>query len=62
MEPKVKVGVVGCGSICGHYFRGCSAFPILDVVAGADLIPERAEAKAKEFGIAKACPVDSQAD
>ncbi len=58
MEAKVRVGVIGCGSICGHYFKGCGAFHILDVVACADLIPERAEAKAEEFGIAKSCPVD----
>ncbi|OPX23302.1 MAG: oxidoreductase [Candidatus Latescibacteria bacterium 4484_107] len=58
METKVKVGVIGCGNISGAYFRGCKAYELLDVVACADLLMERAEAKAEEFGIEKACSVE----
>ena len=54
----VKVGVVGCGNICGIYFETCPKFEILEVVACADLVPERAQAKAAEFSIPKACSVD----
>ena len=50
---QVRVGVIGCGKISGHYFRGCREFPILDVVACADLLPERAREQAEEFGIAR---------
>ena len=37
----------------GHYFRACREFPVLEVVACADLLPERARAQAEEFGIAR---------
>jgi predicted dehydrogenase len=52
---KVKVGIVGCGKISGIYCKAKEVFDILDIVACADLLPERAEAKAKEFGIPRAC-------
>ena len=56
---KVKVGVVGCGNICGIYFdRMINTFEILDVVACADIVPERARAKAEQFKVPKACTVD----
>jgi predicted dehydrogenase len=49
-----KVGVVGCGNISGAYLRSCRMFPVLEVVACADLDVGRAREKAAEFGIAKA--------
>ncbi|MGB9587185.1 MAG: Gfo/Idh/MocA family protein, partial [Armatimonadota bacterium] len=49
MQPA-KVGIVGCGAISGIYFQAGRTFEMLDIVACADLIRERAEAKAKEFG------------
>ncbi|MDH7603162.1 MAG: Gfo/Idh/MocA family oxidoreductase [Armatimonadota bacterium] len=49
MKP-VKVGVVGCGNISGIYFKAGQVFEILDIVACADLIMDRAKAKAEEFG------------
>jgi predicted dehydrogenase len=55
---KTKVGIVGCGNISGIYFKMCRWFEILDVCAAADLVPERAQAKAGQFGVAKACPVE----
>ncbi|MGI6706597.1 MAG: Gfo/Idh/MocA family protein [Clostridia bacterium] len=49
---KVKVGIIGCGNISGIYLQNCSqTFEILDLVACADLIPERAQAKAEEYQI-----------
>lgn len=54
---KVKVGVIGCGNISGIYFKNGKLLEILDIVACSDLYIERAEAKAKEFGIPKACSV-----
>lgn len=53
----VKVGIVGCGAISGLYFQAGRRFEILDIVAAADLIPERAQAKAQEYGVPKACSV-----
>ncbi len=56
---KVKVGVIGCGNISGIYLKNLSQrFEILEVAACADLVMERALARAKEFNIPKACCVD----
>ncbi len=54
----IRVGVVGCGAISNAYFTAKNVFPILDIIACADLFPERAAAKAAEHGIPKACSVD----
>ena len=51
---QLRVGIIGCGKISAAYFKGCREFPILDLVACADLLPERARAQADEFGIARA--------
>jgi predicted dehydrogenase len=57
MEPKVQVGIIGCGNIFNAYVKGCRAFPILDLVACADIDPARAQARATEHG-PKALSVD----
>ncbi len=58
MEPT-NVGIVGCGNISGIYLKNCQqVFENLRVTACADLIAERAAAKAEEFGVAKACSVE----
>lgn len=54
MEP-VKAGVVGCGYISGIYLSNSKIFPSYDVYACSDLVPERAEKRAKEYDIPKAC-------
>ena len=51
----VGVGVLGCGDVSGKYFRGMKPFDVLDVVACADVDPQRARASAEAFGIARAC-------
>jgi len=58
METPVKVGVIGCGNISGAYFRGCKPYGILEIVACADLVMDRAREKAEEFEIPKACSVE----
>lgn len=57
---KVKVGVVGCGAISGIYLeRMCRTFSgILEVIACADLLPEKAAAKAQQYPSVTAMPVD----
>jgi len=57
MKP-VKVGIIGCGAISEIYLQVNKTFEILDIVACADLVPERAAAKAEEHGIPKACSVE----
>jgi len=56
MKPT-KVGIIGCGNISSIYFKSGQTFEILDIVACADLIMDRAKAKAEEFGC-KAVTVD----
>lgn len=58
MVEKVKVGIIGCGNISGVYFKAGKIFENLEIVACADLIMDRAKAKAQEFGVPKACTVD----
>ncbi len=53
----VKVGLIGCGNISSIYFKNCARHPSLDLVACADLVPERACGRRDEFG-AHACSVD----
>ena len=55
---KTKVGIIGCGNISGIYCKTLKKMEITDLAAVADLLPERAEARATEFGIARACSVD----
>jgi len=57
-RTPVRVGLVGCGVISGIYLKNARRFPILDVVACADLVPERAAAQSAEFGVPRACSVD----
>jgi predicted dehydrogenase len=54
---KVRVGVVGCGNISGAYLRIMPTFEALEVVACADVLEERARARAAEFNVPKACGV-----
>jgi predicted dehydrogenase len=58
MERKVKIGVIGCGAISEQYFEGLKPFGIVEVVACADIDLVRAQKKAAEFGVSKACAVD----
>lgn len=55
---KTKVGVIGCGNISGAYLGASKTFPNIEIVACADVAPERAQAKAAEFNIPRACSVD----
>jgi predicted dehydrogenase len=54
---RVKMGIIGCGNISSIYLKMSKTFPILDVVAVADLLMDRARARAAEFGIPRACTV-----
>ena len=53
-----KIGIIGCGNISNIYLEAGKKFDILDIVAVADLDLARAQAKAAEHGIPKACAVD----
>lgn len=57
MRP-VGVGIIGCGNISPAYLKAASKFPILEIVALADLNPAVAEARGAEFGV-KAQPIEA---
>jgi predicted dehydrogenase len=60
---RQRVGIVGCGVISAAYLKRLATFPFLEVTAVADLLPERAAAKAEEFGVARSCsPAELLAD
>ncbi len=46
-----KIGIIGCGMISPAYFKASQKFPIIQVVACSDIIPERAKAKQDEYGV-----------
>ena len=53
---RIRVGVIGCGSVSGAYLRDLSKCPLAEVVSTCDIIPERAERRAKEFAVAQHYP------
>lgn len=53
----IKCGLVGCGNISEIYFKNSKVFESVEIAACADLMKERAEAKAAAHGIAKSCTV-----
>ena len=55
MAEKVKVGIVGCGVISGIYLKNLPTFEMVEVAACADIVLERAQARAAEFGVPRAC-------
>ena len=56
---QTGIGVVGCGMISGIYLKNLTrVFQNTRVVACAALHPERAQARAAEFDVPRACSVD----
>jgi predicted dehydrogenase len=50
-DKKIKVGVIGCGSVSGQYLPHLSKSPYVELVSACDIIHERAIQRAKEFNI-----------
>jgi predicted dehydrogenase len=57
MDPTI-IGVIGCGNISDAYLKGAARSQLVRVKAIADIRPEAAQAKAREYGVA-AVGVDS---
>ena len=51
----MRLGVIGCGTISQVYLRNLTAAPEVEVVACADVFPDRAVARAAEFGVGRVC-------
>ena len=58
MSEQVRVGVVGCGAISGAYLGMAKNFPVVEIAACADINPDAARAKAREFAIERVLGVD----
>ena len=48
-DRKIKVAVIGCGSVTRMYFPHLSKSPYVELISAADIIPERAAKAAEEF-------------
>ncbi|ASR46957.1 oxidoreductase [Paenibacillus kribbensis] len=55
---RMKAGIIGCGNISTVYLENLQNSPLIEVVAVADLLEERARAKADEFNIENVYKVD----
>jgi predicted dehydrogenase len=58
MPDPIRVGLVGCGAISGAYLAAAPSFPVMKIVACADLVRGAAERKAAEFRVPRVCSVD----
>ena len=48
---KLKIGFIGTGGIAHSHMSAYLKFPDAEVVCGADIVPGKAEAFFKEFGL-----------
>jgi predicted dehydrogenase len=48
---RIKVGVIGCGSVSRMYFPNLAASPFVELVSACDIIQERAKSAAEKFAI-----------
>src|SRR5258708_36705477 len=51
MTTPVRIGIIGAGGISRHHAMAYQRVPGVEIVAGADIVRERAEASAKEGNI-----------
>jgi len=51
-SKKIRVAVIGCGSVSGSYLPHLTASKFVEVVSLCDIIEERAISRAKEFNVA----------
>jgi predicted dehydrogenase len=58
----VRIGIVGCGNISDIYLQTLPTFAGLEVVACADLLPERAVACAAQYGVQALTPAELLSD
>lgn len=51
MKDKVRIGIIGAGQISQQHMKNYSQIPEAEMVAVADLFPEKVEAARQNFGI-----------
>lgn len=55
-EKKLKVAVIGCGSVSGVYLPHLTKSPFVEVVSVCDIKYDRAQKRAKEFNVPNSFP------
>lgn len=48
---KIRVGVIGCGSVSGRYFPQLQESPYVELVSACDIRPERAQKASQTYGV-----------
>ena len=48
---KIRVGLIGCGSVSGQYLPHLSKSPFVELVSVCDIIPERAKKASEKYNI-----------
>jgi predicted dehydrogenase len=50
-QKKIKVALIGCGSVSGQYLPHLSKSPFVEIVSVCDIVYERAQKRAQEFKV-----------
>jgi predicted dehydrogenase len=56
VQRKIKVGVIGCGSVSWKYFPELKSRPYIEIVSACDIRMHRAEARAKDYNVPNVYP------
>ena len=60
-QKKLKVSIIGCGSVSGQYLPHLSKSPYVELVSVCDIVYERAQKRAAEFKVPNHYPhIDKQ--
>jgi predicted dehydrogenase len=55
-QKKIRLGVIGCGSVSTQYFPHLSKSPYVEFVSACDIIYERAQKRAAEYNVPNTFP------
>jgi predicted dehydrogenase len=55
-RDKVRVGLIGCGSVSNPYLQTLTRHPTIEVVSVCDIIPERAKRRAEQYRVPNLYP------
>jgi len=55
-NSKIKVAIIGCGSVSGVYLPHLTKSPYVELVSVCDIKPERAKARAEQFNVPNQYP------
>ena len=58
-EKKIGIGLIGCGTISDVYLTNITQhYGNLDLIAVADMFPEKAKMTQEKYNVPKACTVE----